>query len=244
MNCIGVEQRLIDCPVSFNHDFYCGHYFDTTVQCTGKKYSVTVQSNSILHFVATVQNCTDWDIRLVGGSSPLQGRVEVCYMNQWGTICGYSNSVPTLANVICRQLGYSYYNPTVYYNSYYGMGSGGVYLYTPTLFCTGNETRLQNCYHTPLGYHQCYDQYHDIGMTCEGAMLEFECKENVSILSIAGSIDPTYTPCAIGTLQLVGGSAISEGRVEVCLGGNWSTVYGYPYFLDHTTAAVICQQVG
>ena len=111
VNCIGVEQRLIDCPVSFNHDFYCGHYFDTTVQCTGKKYSVTVQSNSILHFVATVQNCTDWDIRLVGDSSPLQGRVEVCYMNNGAQ---YRDSIPTFANVICRQLGYSYYNPLLF----------------------------------------------------------------------------------------------------------------------------------
>ena len=182
VNCIGVEQRLIDCPVikiSNNDLLYCDHYNDAAVQCTGKKYGVPIQSNSIiLHFVATVQNCTDWDIRLVGGSSPLQGRVEVCYMNQWGTICGNSNSVPTLANVICRQLGYSYYNPTVYYYSYYGMGSGGIYLYTPTLFCTGNETRLQNCYHTPLGYHRCYDHYSDIGVQCEDTFL------NVNRMSI------------------------------------------------------------
>ena len=171
VNCIGVEQRLIDCPVISNNDAYCDHYNDAAVQCTGKKYADPVQSNSIiLHFVATVQNCTDWDIRLVGGSSPLQGRVEVCYKNQWGTICGY-DSVPTFANVICRQLGYSYYNPTVYYYSYFGMGSGGIYLYLPTLFCTGNETRLQNCYHTPLGYHQCYEHYEDIGVQCQGTFL-------------------------------------------------------------------------
>ena len=171
VKCTGVEQRLIDCPASYNNDLYCSHYNDAAVQCTGKKYGVPVQSYSIiLHFVATVQNCTDWDIRLVGGSSPLQGRVEVCYMNQWGTICGYNNgfTIWANANVICRQLGYSYYNPTVYYHSYFGMGSGGIYLYMPTLFCTGNETRLQDCYHSPLGYHQCYDHSNEIGLQCQG----------------------------------------------------------------------------
>ena len=172
VNCIGEEQRLIDCSIIKipNTIFYCDHHNDAAVQCTGKEYScVPLQNNSILHFVATVQNCTDWDIRLVGGSSPSQGRVEVCYMKQWGTICGYSGRVPTLANVICRQLGYSYYNPVL---SYFGGGSGGIFLYTPTLFCTGNETRLQNCYHTPLGYHRCSDHHGDIGVICQGTLLE------------------------------------------------------------------------
>ena len=115
--------------------------------------SVLVRRNIFVHFnnhipyvVATVQNCTDWNNRLVGGSSPSQGRVEVCYMNQWGTICSNGQTViPAFANVICRQLGYSFFNPAVYPNSYFGGGSGGIYLYTPTLLCTGNESRLQDC---------------------------------------------------------------------------------------------------
>ena len=50
--------------------------------------------------------CVTGDVRLVGGSNPLEGRLEVCFYNQWGTLC----SSPWSANealVACRQLGYA-----------------------------------------------------------------------------------------------------------------------------------------
>ena len=50
--------------------------------------------------------CNNGDVRLVGGANPLEGRIEVCFYNQWGTICDsfWGNEE---ARVACRQLGYS-----------------------------------------------------------------------------------------------------------------------------------------
>ena len=48
--------------------------------------------------------CTNGDLSLVGGLSDNEGRLELCYNNQWGTVCddGWSQAS---TNVACRQLG-------------------------------------------------------------------------------------------------------------------------------------------
>ena len=53
-----------------------------------------------------VPQCTDGDIRLVGGGTLHEGRVEICYQNSWGTIC--DNHWDTReAMVVCRQLNFT-----------------------------------------------------------------------------------------------------------------------------------------
>ena len=101
-------------------------------------------------------------IRLVGGSGPYEGRVEV-YYGQWGTVCDDYFGIND-ANVVCRELGYS---GAARYRccSYYGRGSGPIWL--DNLFCTGTETSLYYCSHSGIGNHNC-GHYSDVGVVCQG----------------------------------------------------------------------------
>ena len=50
--------------------------------------------------------CTDDEIRLIGGSVSSEGRVEVCYNDEWGTICD-ERWTATDAAVACKRAGFS-----------------------------------------------------------------------------------------------------------------------------------------
>ena len=75
-----------------------------------------------VHIAITTEfaNCSDGEVQLVGGSTPNEGRVEICINQAWGTICGDSYWDSDDANVVCGQLGYLQRGD--YYCANYGFG--------------------------------------------------------------------------------------------------------------------------
>ena len=68
-----------------------------------------MQYTPTLNFTAVLPNlhtdCTDGELRLVGGTFNGTGRLEVCFQSHWGTVCDDLFN-DTAAGVACRQLGY------------------------------------------------------------------------------------------------------------------------------------------
>ncbi len=58
----------------------------------------------LLSAITTISsNCTDGELRLVDGTNPLEGRVEICINNAWGTVCDNVFTGDD-ADVVCEQI--------------------------------------------------------------------------------------------------------------------------------------------
>uniref|UniRef100_A0A8C4VG06 SRCR domain-containing protein n=1 Tax=Gopherus evgoodei TaxID=1825980 RepID=A0A8C4VG06_9SAUR len=112
-------------------------------------------------------NCSGADeLRLVNGSSPCAGRVEVKHQEQWGTVCDDGWGMAA-AGVVCKQLGCGVALSAHLY-AHFGEGSGQIWL--DNTVCRGNESAVWACEHNSWGDHDC-DHREDAGVTCSGKEL-------------------------------------------------------------------------
>ena len=101
-------------------------------------------------------------VRLVGGSSYNEGRVEVNYNGEWGTVCddGWDD---INADVVCRQLGFGS-SGTAIASAGFGQGSGSILV--GGVFCDGNELTLSGCGHLGINVTSHCSHAQDAGVRC------------------------------------------------------------------------------
>ncbi|KAF6096411.1 serine protease 12 [Phyllostomus discolor] len=100
-------------------------------------------------------------LRLAGGRSEHEGRVELFHAGQWGTVCG-DQWDDMDAEVVCRQLGLSGV-ARAWTQAHFGAGAGPVLL--DEVRCTGNELSVEQCPKSPWGEHDC-GHGEDAGVSC------------------------------------------------------------------------------
>ena len=111
--------------------------------------------------------CTDADKALASRNS--EGRVEVIYNDEWGTVCDdyWSNGD---GNVACTQMGYPGAE-RVFWSSHFGGAARGTRMWLDNLQCVGDEDDLLECRRRgspAVGDHNCSDRRHteDAGVRC------------------------------------------------------------------------------
>ena len=100
-------------------------------------------------------------VRLIGGSNPFEGRVEVFHAGSWGTVCDDYWTIED-ANVVCHQLGFERASKAVT-SARFGEGTGNIWM--DDVNCGGNERKLSECKHQGWGKHDC-GHSKDAGAIC------------------------------------------------------------------------------
>ena len=119
----------------------------------------------LFSFISLISNFVyniDLSVRLVGGSSLNEGRVEVNNNGEWGTVCddGWDD---TDAGVVCRQLGFGS-SGTAIGSASFGQGSGPILL--SSIACSGIEPSIINCAHLGLNITSSCSHSEDSGVIC------------------------------------------------------------------------------
>ncbi|XP_071785959.1 scavenger receptor cysteine-rich domain-containing protein DMBT1-like [Asterias amurensis] len=195
VDCDGSEDFLGNCSHQGWYKHNCDHYYDVGVICK------MMQSEASM-------------VRLMDGTSQYNGRVEVYYNGEWGTVCDDGWNLND-AQVVCRQLGLG---PAVSIGGPYGRGKGPILL--SDVACEGTETSISDC-DQPGWYPQtsCHHR-EDAGVIC------------------GVPEDPTVT------VRLVQGGqeSLGMGMVEAYHNGEWGAVCGKTFSI--LEADVVCGQLG
>ncbi|XP_060102846.1 neurotrypsin [Heteronotia binoei] len=196
VRCTGNELSIEQCLKSSWQEHNCGHKEDAGVSCTP---------------------LADGAIRLAGGKGNHEGRLEVLYNGQWGTICD-DGWTELNTHVVCRQLGFK--NGRSSLERYLEEARGPIWL--DDVSCSGKESSILQCSKREWGRHDCSHQ-EDVRLSC------YPDNDSHRI-----SLGPP--------IRLMDGENKKEGRVEIFIHGQWGTICDDGW--SDKDAAVVCRQLG
>ena len=156
--------------------------------------SNTTLNNVFLNISFNVDIPLDGSIRLMDGSGPHEGRVEVFYDGQWGTVCDDLWELEDAA-VACRQLGFPGVLRATTAAPDFAIGDGPINL--DDLECYGDERTLGECTHFGWGDSNC-DHSEDAGVVCATS----ETTALPGVTSIPGIYFSILKSCCINTQQI------------------------------------------
>eukprot|EP00118_Oscarella_pearsei_P005133 m.23111 g.23111 ORF g.23111 m.23111 type:complete len:385 (+) comp28441_c0_seq2:1239-2393(+) len=125
VRCNGDEEFLKDCSLRELGEENCDHHEDAGVVCVG----------------GSVDDIGFTGVRLVGGSFPSEGKLEVFHNNEWGSVCDDFWTFGS-SRVVCRQLGYS---DAAMGHTELGNSVDQQPYWMKDCKCTGREKRIQEC---------------------------------------------------------------------------------------------------
>lgn len=154
----------ISCPATAKNMSDCSYSTNVSKECRESLGAAGVLCYKV----------SEPQLRLANGGRSY-GRVEINYDGTWGTICDASWTKYD-ASTVCRQLGFI--DGVAYSNSYYGPGTGPVYL--NSMRCRVEDTSLLACPSTGWGDYtdECPNHREDASVQCF-EKLRLEPKDNI-----------------------------------------------------------------
>ena len=144
----------------------CEPRVETTEMETLCNYVCTTVVASCLLLLAIASPTTfalqNGDVRLVNGVSENEGRVEVYYDGQWGTVCDDSWHSRD-GDAICKQLGFESAE-RIFYGAEYGEGTGPIWI--DQINCPDGAESILECRHNGWGVHDCKHK-EDASVRCD-----------------------------------------------------------------------------